>query len=128
MYINCGGKEDVEVGGITYEKDMDDFIGAAGYSLNKDNSWALSSTGNFLEDHEYKDNYTVASNAPLSMTNAELYKTARISPLSLTYYGFCLQNGSYNVTLHFAEIVFSNDNTYSSLGRRIFDVYVQVCV
>ncbi|KAK2998883.1 hypothetical protein RJ639_024548, partial [Escallonia herrerae] len=27
--------------------------------------------------------------------------------------------------LHFAEIMFSDDNLYSSLGRRIFDVYIQ---
>lgn len=51
---------------------------------------------------------------------------ARLSPLSLTYYGFCLKNGNYTVNLHFAEIMFTDDRTSSSLGRRIFDVYVQV--
>ncbi|CAI8593283.1 unnamed protein product [Vicia faba] len=33
--------------------------------------------------------------------------------------------GNYNVKLHFAEIMFSNDRTFSSLGRRIFDVSIQ---
>ncbi|KDP24894.1 hypothetical protein JCGZ_25156 [Jatropha curcas] len=51
--------------------------------------------------------------------------TARISPISLTYYGFCMGNGNYTVGLHFAEIMFTNDNTYNSLGRRIFDIYIQ---
>ncbi|OVA19182.1 Protein kinase domain [Macleaya cordata] len=55
----------------------------------------------------------------------ELYTTARLSPLSLTYYGFCLKNATYTVRLHFAEIMFSDDETYNSLGRRIFDVYIQ---
>ncbi|KAL7087491.1 hypothetical protein ACP275_13G071000 [Erythranthe tilingii] len=50
---------------------------------------------------------------------------ARLSPISLTYYGFRLINGNYTVNLHFAEIMFTDDKTYSSLGRRIFDVYVQ---
>ncbi|PKI32723.1 hypothetical protein CRG98_046897 [Punica granatum] len=54
-----------------------------------------------------------------------LYMTARLSPISLTYYGFCLENGNYTVTLHFAEIMFSRNNSYTSLGRRIFDIYIQ---
>ncbi|XP_060974754.1 probable LRR receptor-like serine/threonine-protein kinase At1g53430 [Cannabis sativa] len=52
-------------------------------------------------------------------------KTARISPLSLTYFGRCLANGSYTVKLHFSEIIFRDNKSYFSLGRRIFDVYVQ---
>jgi len=62
----------------------------------------------------------------MSGAEAKLYSTARISPLSLTYYGFCLLNGNYTVRLHFAEIMFTHDNTYRSLGRRVFDVYIQV--
>ncbi|CAJ2642040.1 unnamed protein product [Trifolium pratense] len=59
------------------------------------------------------------------MENSELYMDARVSPLSLTYYGFCLGNGNYTVNLHFAEIMFTDDQTYNSLGRRIFDIYIQ---
>ncbi|KAF3949504.1 hypothetical protein CMV_024631 [Castanea mollissima] len=59
------------------------------------------------------------------MANPELYMTARLSPLSFTYYAFCLGNGPYKINLHFAEIKFTNDNTYSSLGRRVFDIYIQ---
>ncbi|MBA0742674.1 hypothetical protein Gogos_015709 [Gossypium gossypioides] len=55
----------------------------------------------------------------------ELYTDARVSPSSLTYYAFCLANATYNVSLHFAEIQFTNGETYSSLGRRIFDIYIQ---
>ncbi|XP_037496735.1 probable leucine-rich repeat receptor-like serine/threonine-protein kinase At3g14840 [Jatropha curcas] len=58
--------------------------------------------------------------------------TAGISPISLTYYGFCMGNGKLQQVLppcqsglHFAEIMFTNDNTYNSLGRRIFDIYIQ---
>lgn len=56
------------------------------------------------------------------------YKTARLAPQSLKYYGLCMRSGrgTYKVQLHFAEIMFSNDQTYNSLGRRVFDIYVQV--
>ncbi|XVF79040.1 hypothetical protein PTKIN_Ptkin14bG0187700 [Pterospermum kingtungense] len=57
--------------------------------------------------------------------NGGLYANARTAPISLTYYAFCLANATYTVKLHFAEIQFTNDQNYSSLGRRIFDVYIQ---
>ncbi|KAL7208267.1 hypothetical protein ACSBR1_030094 [Camellia fascicularis] len=60
------------------------------------------------------------------MKDSDLYVDARLSPISLTYYGFCLLNGCYTLNLHFAKIMFTDDKTYSSLGRRIFDVYIQV--
>ncbi|KAI3983945.1 hypothetical protein MKX01_040488, partial [Papaver californicum] len=71
------------------------------------------------------DNYKISSATSLSTADSELYMTARISPLSLTYYGFCLINGNYTVKLHFAEIIFSNDESYNSLGKRVFNVYIQ---
>ena len=62
----------------------------------------------------------------LMMHDYELYTNARVSPLSLTYYVQCLANGKYTVRLHFAEIVFRGNKSFYSLGRRIFDVYIQV--
>ncbi|KAI3900989.1 hypothetical protein MKW92_032262, partial [Papaver armeniacum] len=63
------------------------------------------------------------------MADSELYMTVRKSPLSLTYYGFCLINGNYTVNLHFAEIEFlPNDKSQDSLGRRVFDVYIQAVI
>ncbi|GMN72118.1 hypothetical protein TIFTF001_054684 [Ficus carica] len=66
------------------------------------------------------------NSSTLTVANPKLYMNARLSPISLTYYAFCLVNGSYTVKLHFAEIMFTNDKKYSSLGRRLFDVYIQV--
>ena len=70
--------------------------------------------------------YIVNNVSELRMKDSELYTTARISPLSLTYFARCLRNGNYTVKLHFAEIVFGNNRSYESVGRRVFDVYVQV--
>ncbi|KAG6642318.1 hypothetical protein CIPAW_09G134200 [Carya illinoinensis] len=73
-----------------------------------------------------EDRYAAVNNvSTLRMNSYELYTSARLSPLSLTYYVRCLANGNYTVTLSFAEIVFRDNRSFYSLGRRIFDVYIQ---
>lgn len=92
-------------------------------------NWAFSSTGNFMDNAVDADVYIDSNSSALQNVSApisELYTTARVSPLSLTYYGLCLMNGNYTVKLHFAEILFTNDRSFNSLGKRIFDVYIQV--
>ncbi|KAK9268330.1 hypothetical protein L1049_000078 [Liquidambar formosana] len=106
-----------------YENDTDP-AGSARFFKSKTN-WAFSSTGDFMDDGSNTDSFIWTSTSALAMKNSELYMDACLSPLSLTYYGFCLRNGNYEVKLHFAETVFTDDKTYSSLGRRIFDVYIQ---
>jgi hypothetical protein len=49
-----------------------------------------------------------------------------MSPSSLRYFGVGLVNGDYVVTLQFAEIVFVDTQTWDSLGKRVFDIYIQV--
>lgn len=58
--------------------------------------------------------------------DSELYKTARIAPSSLRYYGLGLDSGKYEVKLHFAEIQMDDSHSWKGLGRRVFDVYIQV--
>ncbi|XP_058209739.1 probable leucine-rich repeat receptor-like serine/threonine-protein kinase At3g14840 [Rhododendron vialii] len=124
FYINCGGKEVSLGGNMTYEDDEDP-AGASKFYKSRTN-WAFSSTGNFLDDDRYRDSFIWTSLASrLSVKNLELYTDARISPISLTYYGFCLVNGKYTINLHFAEIMFNDGKNYSSLGRRIFHIYIQ---
>ena len=77
-------------------------------------------------DNESTDIYILGNSTKLTMANPELYMTARLSPLSLTYYAFCLGTGPYKIKLLFAERKFTNDNTSSSLGRHVFDIYIQV--
>ncbi|MED6136049.1 hypothetical protein PIB30_052356 [Stylosanthes scabra] len=125
MHINCGGSE-ANVSSRVYEADRE----ARGTSMlyYHDQEWALSSTGNFMDNDIDSDPFIVTNTSRLvnvSAINSELYTTARVSPLALTYYGLCLINGNYTVELHFAEIIFINDRSFYSLGRRIFDVYIQ---
>ncbi|MFS7984232.1 putative Malectin domain-containing protein [Helianthus anomalus] len=60
-----------------------------------------------------------------NVTGGDIYRTARFSPTSLRYYGLCLRTGSYKVRLHFAEISYTDDMSFSSLGRRFFDISIQ---
>ncbi|XWS27389.1 hypothetical protein CRYUN_Cryun26dG0111000 [Craigia yunnanensis] len=123
LHINCGGRE-VTIGGNTTYEDDTDGAGPSRFFQSRSN-WAFSSTGHFLDDDRPTDTYTWTNASKLSMNDSQLYTNARLSPISLTYYGFCLGNGNYSVNLHFAEIMFTNDKTYNSLGRRIFDIYLQ---
>ncbi|KAJ4869814.1 putative LRR receptor-like serine/threonine-protein kinase [Raphanus sativus] len=79
-----------------------------------------------------KITYQADSHKTMAATNQHLENwgisntdRAPICSLSLVYYAFCLENGAYNVKLHFMEIQFSDQEVYSRIGRRIFDVYVQ---
>ncbi|XP_063939132.1 probable leucine-rich repeat receptor-like serine/threonine-protein kinase At3g14840 isoform X3 [Daucus carota subsp. sativus] len=123
LHINCGG-EKVTIGNRTYEGD-EDSVGPAKYDY-EEGYWGASTTGYFLWTKEVSnDQYTANNASVLRMNDWKLYTRARMSPVSLTYYGRCLANGNYTVTLHFAEIIFRDNISYQSLGRRIFDVYVQ---
>ncbi|RZC23268.1 putative LRR receptor-like serine/threonine-protein kinase [Glycine soja] len=104
LHINCGGKQ-VVVGDITYDEDMD----SAGPTVFKQsrNNWTFSNTGHFVVNDTLAKQgklpaYATENETRLYMTDAELYKNARISPISLTYYGFCLENGDYTVKPYFA--------------------------
>ena len=111
-------------GKITYEADNSDQVKAATNQHFK--NWGISNTGDFMDDNKDDDTYIVSTSLTLPGDSPDLYKTARRSALSLVYYAFCLENGEYNLKLHFMEIQFSDQELYSRLGRRIFDVYVQV--
>ncbi|XP_039686619.1 probable leucine-rich repeat receptor-like serine/threonine-protein kinase At3g14840 isoform X2 [Medicago truncatula] len=123
LYINCGGKHAI-VKKRSYDDDSDS-SGAAKFHVSPTGNWAFSSTGIFIDGDQLGETYFPRNITTLTMADTELYMTARGSPISLTYYAFCLANGGYTVNLHFAEIMFTDDQTYASLGRRVFDIYLQ---
>ncbi|XWS10161.1 hypothetical protein CRYUN_Cryun39dG0051700 [Craigia yunnanensis] len=118
LFINCGG-EHTNVDGNDYEEDLST-IGPSNF-FNSANKWAYSSTGVYLGN----DNAHYTARTSSAVTGAEFYKTARLAPQSLKYYGLCLRRGNYKVQLHFAEIMYSANETFDSLGRRLFDVSIQ---
>nr|TKS10191.1 hypothetical protein D5086_0000085500 [Populus alba] len=123
VHINCGGPE-ATIGNTFYEADNEPG-GAATYVYEREEDWQISTTGYFWDVNASLVNYTAQNTSILRMDNSVLYTNARLTPLSLTYYVRCLVNGKYKVKLHFAEIVMRDNRSYYSLGRRIFDVYIQ---
>lgn len=121
MFINCGGSG-TEFEDNEYEEDLNP-KGPSNFAL-VGNRWGYSSTGVYLGNESSL--YTARNQYGLNMSGAAYYQTARLSPQSLRYYGLCMIKGSYTVKLHFAEIMYTNDQTYRSLGKRRFDVSIQV--
>ncbi|EXB36793.1 putative leucine-rich repeat receptor-like serine/threonine-protein kinase [Morus notabilis] len=123
VHINCGGKQ-TTIGNIKYEGDEDP--GGQSKFVHSAAAWGFSSTGDFMDVWSTTKDYIANNVSVLRMNNShELYTTARLSPLSITYYARCLANGNYTVKLHFAEIVLRDNRSYYGVGRRMFDVHVQ---
>ncbi|XP_023541191.1 probable LRR receptor-like serine/threonine-protein kinase RFK1 [Cucurbita pepo subsp. pepo] len=125
-FINCGGYDLTNVidnNDILYNGDADVEGGTAKLYVDYNSYWGLSSTGDFMDDHDYQN--TRYSFSLPSSNVSQIYSTARRCPISLTYFHQCLENGNYTVKIHFMEVRFTNDKTYTSLGRRIFNIYIQ---
>uniref|UniRef100_A0A5B7CBS9 non-specific serine/threonine protein kinase n=1 Tax=Davidia involucrata TaxID=16924 RepID=A0A5B7CBS9_DAVIN len=123
LHINCGGGK-TTIGNTIFEAD-ETSVGSARFIRRREN-WGTIITGDFWGRSDKDINaYTAKNVSVLQVNNSELYTTARLSPSSLTYYGRCLANGNYTATLHFAEIVLRDNRSFQSLGKRIFDIYIQ---
>ncbi|AQK46204.1 Putative leucine-rich repeat receptor-like protein kinase family protein [Zea mays] len=99
-------------------------LGAASYYVTGAQTWGVSNVGKFMEASN--GSYIIYSLHQFQNTlDSELFQTARMSPSSLRYYGIGLENGNYTVTLQFAEFDFEDSQTWKSVGRRVFDIYLQ---
>lgn len=123
--VKCGGSQLVSTYGVTFDDDSET-LGASSVYTGSNNRWAVSNTGSFISNPNGPQ-YTIQSPSQITGTlDSELYRSARVSPNSLRYYGLGLRNGRYNVELHFAEIQMDDDSaSWRGLGRRLFDVYIQ---
>ncbi|XP_016648125.1 PREDICTED: probable LRR receptor-like serine/threonine-protein kinase At1g07650 [Prunus mume] len=122
LHINCGGKR-TTIEGVTFEDDQDP--GGAAKFFRQGPIWGTSTTGHFWDFTTTATDYIANNVSILKMNDSELYTSARLSPLSLTYYARCFQNGNYTVKLHFSEITIRGNRSFRSVGRRIFDIYIQ---
>ncbi|CAH8306196.1 unnamed protein product [Eruca vesicaria subsp. sativa] len=121
--VNCGGPDIRSSSGALYEKD-EGALGPASFFVSRSQRWAVSNVGLFTGSNS--NQYITQSATPFANTSdSEIFQSARLSASSLRYYGLGLENGGYSVTLQFGEIQIQGSNTWTSLGRRIFDIYVQ---
>ncbi|GLJ42755.1 hypothetical protein SUGI_0886490 [Cryptomeria japonica] len=139
LAINCGGPKLIDSSTrVTFESD-NETLSAASFYMSSEESWGVGSVGFFVNDSglsfERSDQYKYTANAS---QNPPIYQTARLSPISLRYYGLGLENGIYTVELHFdeiqipsgqvwfEEIQIPSSQVWQSAGQRFFDVFVQV--
>ncbi|KAH0453805.1 hypothetical protein IEQ34_018129 [Dendrobium chrysotoxum] len=124
--INCGGGANVtSYDGTNFDIDNDD-LSATSYFVTNAKNWAVSTTGSFIGALNPKANYIIKSQIQSQNTfDSKLFMTARMSPSSLRYYGLGLENGNYTVKLQFSEIGIPDQPTWTSLARRVFDIYIQ---
>ncbi|CAN0901973.1 Probable LRR receptor-like serine/threonine-protein kinase At1g56130 [Linum grandiflorum] len=123
--IKCGGRPITTANPrLTYDRD-DEPLGPATYYVPPETGrWGVSNVGLFAGSNNAS--YTIFSSSQFTNTlDSELFQTARLSASSLRYYGLGLENGNYTVTLQFAETAIVNGNTWRSLGKRLFDVFIQ---
>lgn len=100
-------------------------LGAASYYVSRPPIWGVSNVGKFMDASN--GSYIITTSHEFHTTSdSELFRTARMSPSSLRYYGIGLENGDYTVTLQFAEFDYEDSQRWESLGRRVFDIYIQV--
>ncbi|XP_030471625.2 probable LRR receptor-like serine/threonine-protein kinase At1g56140 [Syzygium oleosum] len=120
--VKCGGPQIISSSNIVYERD-NNTLGPATYFVTDTERWAVTNVGYFTGNNNPA--YKASTLSQFTNTlDSELFQTARLSASSLRYYGLGLENGNYNVTLQFAEIQILNTG-WQSLGRRLFDVYIQ---
>ncbi|XP_062015776.1 probable LRR receptor-like serine/threonine-protein kinase At1g56130 [Rosa rugosa] len=130
--INCGGPQTTLSNGTVYETDTEP-LGPATYYVTDTNRWGVSNVGlktqfvaaSYLTGTN-NPKYTISTSSPIGNTSDPmLFQSARISASSLRYYGLGLENGNYTVTLEFAEQAILDTPKRKSLGRRVFDIYIQ---
>ncbi|XP_062115770.1 probable LRR receptor-like serine/threonine-protein kinase At1g56140 isoform X2 [Humulus lupulus] len=121
--INSGGLEITSSDKILYEEDVE-ALGAATHFVTSSNRWAVSNVGAFAGNNNAT--YRGFSSSQFRNTlDPELFQTTRLSASSLRYYGLGLENGNYTVKLQFAEIAILSSRSWKSVGRRVFDIYIQ---
>ena len=126
--INCGGPKFVSSSQVVYEREIE-IDGMASYYVSDSETWAVSDVGYFPEINRNSSQYNRYNDTehPIANTNdPDLFQTQELSTSSLRFYGLELKNGNYTVKLHFAEHAFADSSTWSSLGRRVFDINIQV--
>ncbi|CAL5079477.1 unnamed protein product [Urochloa decumbens] len=123
--VDCGSNRSMTGSDNTmYDADPTD-LGASSYYVSGQTRWGVSNVGKFNQAPN-GSNIIYSSNEQFqNAADSELFQTARMSASSLRYYGLGLENGNYTVVLKFAETAYPDTQTWQSLGRRVFDIYVQ---
>ncbi|KAI9198428.1 hypothetical protein LWI28_015689 [Acer negundo] len=116
FHINCGGP-DVTINHTNYEGD-DGAENGAVLQYDRGTKWGLIGAGDFMDNGN--NNHYIVEAADLQ-PESDLYAKARASPLSLTYYGYCLENGNYTEKLELKD--FNIKEQANGTGKAIIKTF-----
>uniref|UniRef100_A0A0E0DNX3 non-specific serine/threonine protein kinase n=1 Tax=Oryza meridionalis TaxID=40149 RepID=A0A0E0DNX3_9ORYZ len=122
--VDCGSNSSTRGSDNTIYEAEPTNLGDASYYVTGQTRWGVSNVGKFSLASNGM-NIISSSEHFQNAVNSRLFETARMSPSSLRYYGLGLENGNYTVLLQFAEVAYPDSQTWQSLGRRVFDIYIQ---
>uniref|UniRef100_A0A0D9X5B5 non-specific serine/threonine protein kinase n=1 Tax=Leersia perrieri TaxID=77586 RepID=A0A0D9X5B5_9ORYZ len=122
--VDCGSNRSMRGSDNTlYELDSTN-LGDSSYYVTSQTRWGVTNVGKLFQAPN--DTRIVYSNEKIhNAVDSELLQTAMMSPSTLRYYGLGLENGNYTILLQFAELGYPDSPTWQSLGRRVFDIYIQ---
>ena len=123
--VDCGSNSSTRGSDNTIYEAEPTNLGDASYYVTSQTRWGVSNVGKFSLASNGM-NIISSSEHFQNAVNSRLFETARMSPSSLRYYGLGLENGNYTILLQFAEVAYPDSQTWQSLGRRVFDIYIQV--
>lgn len=124
--MNSGGPRITSNDGTVYEADSE-ALGPATYYVTSSPRWAVSNAG-LAADNSAPEYISSSASQFTNTLDSELFQNVRLSAGDLRYYGLGLENGNYTVRLHFAETTNPAARTWQSVQRRVFDIYIQVCI
>ncbi|XP_066166893.1 probable LRR receptor-like serine/threonine-protein kinase At1g56140 [Oryza sativa Japonica Group] len=122
--VDCGSNSSTRGSDNTIYEAEPTNLGDASYYVTSQTRWGVSNVGKFSLASNGM-NIISSSEHFQNAVNSRLFETARMSPSSLRYYGLGLENGNYTILLQFAEVAYPDSQTWQSLGRRVFDIYIQ---
>ncbi|WP_165699280.1 malectin domain-containing carbohydrate-binding protein [Hymenobacter jejuensis] len=120
--LNAGGRDNPKVAAIEILAGPGSNPAPTAYHLNAGGGALSTSLGAFAADQAYAPapGSTYATSAPIANTNDDaLYQTERFGTNGTFAYALPIANGSYAVTLHFAELY------WTAVGQRVFDVNLE---
>ncbi|KAL8245079.1 hypothetical protein R6Q59_011337 [Mikania micrantha] len=88
--VKCGDSQQISSDGAKFD-DNSETLGASSIYTSSNNNWAVSNTGSFISNPNGPQYTAQTASQIIDTLDSELYKTARISPNSLRYYGLGLR-------------------------------------
>ncbi|KAD4384533.1 hypothetical protein E3N88_24701 [Mikania micrantha] len=116
--VKCGDSQQISSDGAKFD-DNSETLGASSIYTSSNNNWAVSNTGSFISNPNGPQYTAQTASQIIDTLDSELYKTARISPNSLRYYGLGLRMEDIMSNFIFLKFKWIIPSHGEALGERV---------